>query len=144
MVPEAAAEIQNQLAFVSAVLGGFAVALAIGLLQLPKSRSVVTWATGFAITSAVALLVATIAGTFGAIWLAERPALERTPTMPPALLTAFQWAAQALVLGICLLLSSLGISGWIRSRALGWTTSVVSVIAAMLIFYFLAAVVDVL
>jgi hypothetical protein len=144
MIPEAAAEIQNQLAFVSAVLGGFSIALAIGLLQLPQDRSFTTWATGLAITSAVALLVATVAGTFGAIWLAERPGLGRTPDMPAPLLTAFRWAAQALVLGICLLLSSLGLSGWIRSRALGWTTSVVSAFAAILIFYFLIAVVDVI
>jgi len=144
MIPEAAAEIQNQLAFVSAVLGGFSIALAIGLLQFSQDRKVTTWATGLAIMSSIALLVATVAGTFGAIWLAERPDLGRSPDMPSALLTAFRWAVQALMLGIYLLLASLGLSGWIRSRPLGWTTSVASALAGILIFYFLAAVVDVI
>jgi hypothetical protein len=144
VIPEAAAEIQNQLAFVSAVLGGFSIALAIGLLQLPGGRRVTTWATGLAITSATALLVATVAGTFGAIWIAERPDLGPSPDTPPAVLTAFRWAGQAFMLGICLLLSSLGLSGWIRSRPLGWTTSVTSALAGVLIFYFLFAVVDII
>lgn len=143
MIPEAAAEIQNQLAFVSAVLGGFAIALAVGLLQFPRDRGLTTWATGLAITSAVAFLVATVAGTFGAIWLAERPDLGRTPDMPPALLAALRWSAQALIVGIFLLLASLGLSGWIRSRFLGWTTSATSILAVVLILYFLAIVVDV-
>lgn len=144
MIPEAASEIQNQLAFVSAFLGGFSIALAIGLLQIDPKRKVTTWATGLAMTSSIALLVATVAGTFGAIWLAERPALGRSPEMHPVVLSAFLWTTQSFLLGIYLLLSSLGLSGWIRSRPLGWTTSLTAALAGILILYFLVAVVDVI
>lgn len=64
--------------------------------------------------------------------------------MPAAPLAAFRWPAQALMRGIGLLLSSLGLSGWISLRVLGTTTSVGSVLAAILIFYFLIAIVDVI
>ncbi|PEN13015.1 hypothetical protein CRI94_10185 [Longibacter salinarum] len=144
MIPESAAEIQNQLAFISAVLGGFSISLAIGWLQMGAESEImkrtVTWAAGAAVTAALSLLVATVAGAWGVIWLAERPDMGRQAQMPGPLLTAFRLSGQAFLLGISALLVSLGISGWTRSRALGWATSAGAGLAAIILTYFLIGV----
>lgn len=144
MIPEAAFEIQNLLSFVSAVLGGFSIALAVGLLQLESTHRLTLWATGFAMISAIILIFATVTGAFGAIWIAERPNLGSLSKPPAAVLTSFRWSGSSFMFGILCLLSSIGLSGFIRSRLLGGITSIFSVFTGILIFYFLARVVDVI
>lgn len=146
MVPESAFEIQNLLAFVSSVLCGFSIALAIGLLQLKAEQNLIKWITGLAIISSIVLIFATVTATFGAIWIAERPKLEElnlTKT-PVPVLTSFRWSGTSFLIGILLLLSSIGLSGFIRTKILGWLTSVISVIVIIQLFYFLISIVDII
>ena len=137
MIPEAAIEIQNQLAFISAVLAGFAVTFFIGLLQLPEERPHVKGAVCTALVAAALLLLATVAGVAGAVWIAERPGLGQAAETPDQLLAAFQWAGRAFIGGLLFLLISLGLSGWIHSRVVGILSSVVAALTVVLLVYFL-------
>ena len=135
MIPEAAAEIQNQFAFISTVLGGFAVTFLIGLLSLPRERPLVTWAAGAAVAAAGFLIIAAVAGVAGAVWVAERPGLPALPETPGPLLAAFRWSGISFILGVMALLASIGLSGWTRSRVLGVFSSVVAAVTFVLLAY---------
>lgn len=111
MIPQAAFEIQDLLSFASAVLGGFSIALAIGLLQLDIESRLMKVLTGLAILSSIVLIFATVTGTFGAIWIAERPALEslKLSETPSPVLLSFQWSGSSFLFGMGCILLTMGL-----------------------------------
>ena len=127
-------EIARQLASVSAFLGGFAATFLGILLQSHSSRRHVGWAAGAAAVASASFMIAVIAGTLVALVLSPgAPVGFATPEFLP-------WARRILVisfaLGIYANLLSLGLSGWIHSRALGFVTSTAALLSAMVVWTF--------
>ena len=139
-------EIEKTIFFVSAVLGGFSIALAIGLLQIPGRTRMMQTITGLAILASLLLIFATITGTFGAIWIAERPALEgmELSETPEAVLISYRWCGSSFLFGLGCLLLTMGLSGFLRSRALGWLTLGTALITICTLLYYLAEIVDII
>jgi hypothetical protein len=127
-------EIARQLASVSAFLGGFAATFLGILLQSQSSRRHVGWAAGAAAVASASFMIAVIAGTLlGLVLNPAAPQGFATPEFLP-------WARRILVisfgLGIYANLLSLGLSGWIRSRALGIVTSAAALLSGLIVWTF--------
>lgn len=131
LAPAYLVELSRQMGFLAAFLGGFAGILLQLLLPAKQPPRVVATAIGFTITAAVAFIVTLTASTMlGAVlhpdapsYVANAPGLDRAR----AVLTL------SFLLGLYALLVSLGLSGWIRSRGAGLTTSLVAGIGLTLV-----------
>lgn len=120
----------TQLAALSAFLGGFAATFLATLLTLGHESRLMTIMIGLAVTSAVAFIVTVVAATMlTAIYHPAAPAFMATlaTSQPRAIMSL------GFTVGSLSLLASLGCSGWARSRAIGWTTTVAAVVGAALI-----------
>ncbi|RYY06338.1 MAG: hypothetical protein EON55_23540 [Alphaproteobacteria bacterium] len=85
---------------------------------------------GLAVTSAVAFIVTVVAATMlTAIYQPVAPAFMATLAIsqPRAIMSL------GFTLGSLSLLASLGYSGWTRSRAIGWITTIAATAGAILI-----------
>lgn len=133
--PESLADLFRQLAFISALIGGFAFAFLGVLLTAPSRSRLVEWTGGMAMATAASLLVCVIGWT-----LLSSEVVLTTPSSAGA--EAFRQGASKFnrihsrlsllfILGMCLFLASLGLSGWIRSRALGIVSIVIALLAAV-------------
>lgn len=133
--PDFAAELAGQLAFLSAVLGGFAATFAGTLLAVDSPRRAVGWALSAAVVAAAALIVATVAFT-GAVLAIRSGSEVQIASLP-------RYGATALgsfVVGLYGLFGALGLSGWVRSRRAGWVTTSIAVVGALLATSALVAV----
>jgi len=128
-------DVLQQNTFISAVLAGFAVTLFVGLLHIAPQRRVVAYAAGAAMIAAVLLIVSTITGIAGIVSVS----FESDPRS--AVMGGFSWAAYSFLVGIVAFLTSLGLSGWVRSSRLGMVSSSVAGIALLALIYFLVVVV---
>jgi hypothetical protein len=132
--PDFIAEIARQLTSVSAFLGGFAATFLGILLQSNSSRRHVGWAAGAAAVASASFMISVIAGTL--------VALVVNPSAPQGFATPqfLPWARQILfvsfAVGIYSNLLSLGLSGWIRSRALGLVTTIAAFVSAVVVWTF--------
>ncbi|HEX8280476.1 MAG TPA: hypothetical protein VF551_03790 [Chthoniobacterales bacterium] len=127
-------EIATQLASVSAFLGGFAATFLGILLQSNSPRRHVGWASGAAAIASASFMIAVITGTLIPLAVsASAPKGFATPEFVP-------WAQKILftsfAVGIYANMLSLGLSGWIRSRALGIVTSVAALLSAIVVWTF--------
>lgn len=123
------AELAGQLAFLSAVLGGFAVTFLGTLLATSSERRAIGWAIGSASVAAAGFICSALAASFMAV-----------ATHPEAIESAASAAQSAgprvavtlgLMVGMYALLLSLGLSGWARSRPVGLTTTISAGLAAL-------------
>jgi hypothetical protein len=128
--PEYLAEIGRQLAFLSAFLGGFAATFLGTLLTAAPGRRQACWAAGSAAVAAAAFVVTVISATALAIVL--NPGAPAGMSSAAAITRARGIAGLSFIVGIYSMLLSLGLSGWIRSRALGMTTSISSFLAGVI------------
>ncbi len=119
-----------QLASLSAFLGGFAATyLGTLIIYRPKGRAVVL-TVGFAAVAAVAFVVTVVAATMltALLHTAAPMATQRTsPAFPQIVMTI------GFAFGTTALLTSLGISGWIKSRGTGWITTITAAIGMLMI-----------
>lgn len=128
--PAYVAALASQLAALSAFLGGFAATFLATLLTLGHQSRLMTVTIALAVTSAVAFIVTVVAATM--LTAVHHPA---APAFMSTVATGWPRAIMSLgfSVGTLSLLASLGCSGWTRSRAIGWTTTVAAVIGAVLI-----------
>lgn len=113
----------------SAFLGGFAATFLGTLLALRVKGRTASVAIGFAVTSSVAFIVAVVGSTATVAALhPEGPARQMASA-------GFAQVVMSLgfVLGLYALLISLGVSGWLRSRGTGWTTSLAAGLGVLLV-----------
>jgi hypothetical protein len=133
--PESLADLFRQLAFISALIGGFAFAFLGVLLTVPSRSRIVEWTAGMATATVAGLMICVIGWTLMA---------SDVITSTPAKASAEEFFKVALKLnrmhsrlsllfiaGMLLFLASLGLSGWVRSRALGIVSTVIAVLAAV-------------
>jgi hypothetical protein len=126
--PAYLSDIAAQTGGLSAFLGGFAATFLGTLLALGVKGRTASAAIGFAVTSAVAFIVAVVGST------ATVAALH--PEGPGRMASAgFAQVVMSLgfVIGLYALLISLGVSGWTRSRGTGWTTSIAAGLGVILV-----------
>lgn len=132
--PELVAEMFRQLAFVSALVGGFAFAFVGVLLVAPLQSRIVSWTAGISMAATSGLVVCALGWSLGAsvvlVGTSMEPGADRSSLlaslniMHPRLSLMF-------ITSIFLFLCSLGLSGWIRSRNLGVISTCIAVLAAI-------------
>lgn len=134
--PDYLAQIGQQLATLSAFLAGFAIAFIGVVLTVPKPNPTAGWVAGSAAIAAASFALSVVASTMIALVL--HPAAPATIKQTAHLQSARIVVGLGFIIGVYSLVTSLGLSGWIRSRALGWLTTSVAVVAASLITWLIA------
>lgn len=131
LAPGYVAELARQMAFLSAFLGGLAGMFLQLLLPARGPRRVVAVAIGFAAVAGVLFIVALVASTMlTSVLHPEAPAFVGDPA---SLVRARLVGFLCFILGLYGLLACIGLSGWIRSRAVGWTTSLAAAAGFLLV-----------
>ena len=133
MQPDAGAmaSIFQQLGSIAAVLGGFAFASAGALLAATEQRGgrAASLAVGAAVLAAVCFILSSLAWTLSSVRATGVASLAQT--LPASTFTMHGAMSLVFELGALALLASLGLSGWVRSRRLGWFTTVVAGLATI-------------
>ena len=124
------AEIARQLSFLSAFLGGFAAAFYVTLLNSRSDKKACEYSLGSSAIAACGFVVAVI--SFVMISVVSHPDVPSNITSGSSLGNARIVGFLGFVLGVYALLVSVGISGWIRSRRLGFVTSIVAGVSVVL------------
>ena len=135
MTPEAYAELFRQTAFISALVAGFSFAFVGILLTSTSTKRIVGWTIAFSIAATAGLLVCALGWTLSATRMAALAGQSagNTPfALPGAIQNIHRTLSLTFIGCFALFLVSLGMSGWIRSRALGVVATVVA--AAALLF----------
>ena len=120
-----------QIGGMSAFLGGFAATFLGTLLAVRAKGRIATVAMTFAAVSAVALIVAVVGST--GVYSALHPEAPGGTAQVEQVLWIRVTMALSFLLGVLSLLTSLGLSGWLRSRATGLGTSIAAGIGVVLI-----------
>ena len=121
-------ELARQLAFVSAVLGGFAATFFGTLLAVDSPKKVAGWAASCAAVAAACFVCATLTATFIAVGThPSAPAPVATDTVKAGPRVAM---VLSMMIGLYALFGSLGAGGWVRSRAVGTATTVAAALGA--------------
>ena len=124
-------EIARQVAFVSAFLGGFAATFLGTLLFAGSGSKLVNWVISSAALSACAFIVAVLALTMLTVALHPNAPIGVVSNL--ALRRAQTIGFLSFLLGMYTLLFSIGASGWLRSRTLGWSTAAIAFIAGLIV-----------
>jgi hypothetical protein len=128
-------EIFRQYSFLSSVLAGFAITVAIELVALGKKGRVASSAIAMFLLSAVVSVVATFVFVLVMTGVIGPPGFPRPSE---AWILHFVGGIGVLPLGgLILFLAGIALVGWLRSRALGILTTVSSALALVLIIYIL-------
>lgn len=113
-------ELFRQLAFITAILGGFAITFLSVLLTASATHRMVDWIVGVTTAAAACFVLSALGATFGAVIASYADPL-------PSDVEALHEPLSLLFLGgTVLLFTVLGMSGWIRSRRLGMATTVIA------------------
>ncbi|MEM8486841.1 MAG: hypothetical protein AAF564_14910 [Bacteroidota bacterium] len=116
----------EHLAFVNAVLGGFAFAFLGALITIDKSSRILSVAQVVVAVAACFFLVATLGSTM----LSGLDELESFAHLRRPISLSFFG-------GLFFLLVSIGLSGWLRSRSLGISTSLIALVTGFGAWYML-------
>jgi hypothetical protein len=128
-------EIFRQYSFLSSVLAGFAITVAIELVALGRKGRVASSAIAMFLLSAVVSVVATFVFVFVMTGMIGPPGFPRPSE---AWILHFVGGIGVLPLGgLILFLAGIALVGWLRSKALGIITTVSSALALVLIIYIL-------
>jgi hypothetical protein len=128
-------EVFRQYSFLSSVLAGFAITVAIELVALGKTGRVASSAIAVFLLSAVVSVVATFVFVFVMTGVIGPPGF---PQPSETWIVRFVGGIGILPLGgLVLFLAGIALVGWLRSKALGILTTVSSTLALVLIIYIL-------
>ena len=129
--PEYLTAIATQLGSVSAFFGGFAATiLALFLTVGGRSRGSLVAAHASAIAAASFIIAVMASSALIAIAHPDAPpatAARSTSAIRPLLAISF-------AIGMVALLAAVAASGWSHSKAMGWTTSIISSVAILVVF----------
>jgi len=141
-------EALRQLSYLSSLLAGFGVMVTVGLLSLKDERKIVSWVIGVMVFSSLLFLTSTSIGAMYYMlpmdWRSFLPADIPSPEVMGFDLVDAVVVTIAAFTYIGTLIFSLGVAllGWIRSRLVGWI-STISALLFVLIFNIIAAAVSV-
>ncbi|NNE70907.1 MAG: hypothetical protein HKN29_11175 [Rhodothermales bacterium] len=134
------ADAMNQLAFISAIVGGFAVALLAGVLGKEK-RALTRWTVGVLSASALLQISCTLFFSLSSFRILTYTANNRMddlnafisgidPQIGPFVIAFF--------LSFLLFFAGIALTGWFFGKRTGWAGTIISVLATCLAFYGLA------
>ncbi len=130
LTPESYAEICKQSAFISALVAGFSFAF-LGVLLVSSIKNVlIDWILTFSTLSIAGLLICSLAWTL----TASRMTLYsegHIVQVPQSFLDLHKTLSLIFVFSFLFFLVSLGLCGWVRSKALGIISSSISLIATI-------------
>jgi len=141
-------EALRQLSYLSSLLAGFSVMVTVGLLSLKDERKIVSWVIGVMVLASLLFLTSTSIGAMYYLlpvdWRSFLPADIPSPEVMGFDLVDAVVVIIAAFTYIGTLIFSLGVAllGWIRSRLVGWI-STISALLFVLIFNIIAAAVSV-
>jgi hypothetical protein len=124
--PEFLSELLGQIAFLSAVLGGFSVTFLATILVVPSPTSVTAWVIGAAGVAAAFFIAAAVSATGAGLAIQVPEFAHRLPLLQGI-------AGAAFAIGIYAFLVALGACGWVRSRRIGIVTTVAAGMGAILV-----------
>ena len=131
---ELIADIFRQLAFVSALVGGFAFAFVGVLLVAPLQSRIVSWTAGISMAASSGLVICALGWSLGASMVLAGASMEAgagKSALSASLNTMHLRLSLAFTVSILLFFTCLGLSGWIRSRNLGIISTCIAVFAAI-------------
>lgn len=130
--PEYLQHLYEQIASIAAVLGGFSITTLAVLLTAAPSRSIGSWAA-----AASGLASGLLTGTTFLASILASDALKTNATTFSDLNASVQplvsIVSLSFLIGFYMLLISLGMSGWIRSRRTGIATTFAATVGALLV-----------
>jgi len=132
-------EALRQLSYLSSLLAGFGVMVTVGLLSLKDERKIVSWVIGVMVLASLLFLTSTSIGAMYYMlpmdWRSFLPADIPSPEVMGFDLVDAVVVTIAAFTYIGTLIFSLGVAllGWIRSRLVGWI-STISALLFVLIF----------
>ena len=126
--PEYLSALARQFGFLGAFLGGVSATLFVTLLTLATPSKVVRWAIGLAAVAAAAFIV-TAYMSVGVV--ANTHPGSPTQGADTSFKTLQILMSLSFAVGILTLLGAIGVSGWSRSKTLGYVTSGAAFLAAL-------------
>jgi len=132
--PEVLAELFRQCAFISALIAGFSFAFLAVILTNKTTKSIDDWTAGFAIAATAGLIVCALGWTLSVPRVLELPvniAGNAPIRVPDTYLIIHRSLSITFIACFFFFLTSLGLSGWIRSRRLGVVSSIITAAAAI-------------
>ncbi len=139
-------ELYGQLTSVSAVLAGFAITFLALLLGHRERNKCLSASVAVTVVAAASLLVSALGWSLIASLLTQVPDPQAGTTAQEFdlswLASAHRILSYAFLCGLVSLFAMLGLSGWLRNRALGIFSTAVSVGAALTVWQVLQHVID--
>ena len=132
--PEIVAELFRQCAFISALIAGFSFAFLAVILTNKTTKKIDDWTAGFAIAATAGLIVCALGWTLGVPHVLELSLNNSGNTpfqLPEKYIIIHRSLSITFIASFFFFLTSLGLSGWIRSRRLGVVSSILTIIAAV-------------
>jgi hypothetical protein len=129
---ESWAEIFRQFAFVSALVGAAAFAFVGTLLTIPSRSRVVGWTMGLLMIAAAGMLVCVVGWAESAaavVGVGTKAGTAEAFVVPEKFLRFHARLSLYFLPSMLFFLMGLGLSGWIRSRAMGIFSSILAVLA---------------
>lgn len=124
-------ELARQIAFLGAFLGGFAATFLATLLVVDSPKRIAGWVIGLAAAAACCFVVAVTASvTLTTVLHPDAPPNVRDGS---SVETARIVSSLGFGAGVFALLTSVGLSGWVRSRQTGIATSAIAFISLILV-----------
>lgn len=125
-------DLANQLAFLSAFLGGFAATLLVTVLVSNSQRKIVNWLIGATAASACFFIIAVI--SFVMLSVMVHPDTPN-PSSVEIINAARIVSILSFIFGIFALLASIGLSGWIHSKQVGKITTIIASITLLIVMW---------
>ena len=134
---EVMAELFRQLAFISALIGGFSLAFLVQLLAAHFGHRIADWTIGFSMAATAGLIVCAIGWTLSAVVVIDPAAQAETMRLSGTLTHLHMRLTDGFVMSLFLFFVSLGLCGWIRSRVMGIVSSTIALVATAVMFLIL-------
>lgn len=140
--PESIAALFERTAFVSALLGGFCFTFLAVLLTAPKDSIAAEIAAALAAVSAIGFIVCAVGWTLAAPHATSAIGLHAgtTQTVSAWLLSLHKLLSMCFIVCLFCFMVCIAFSGWIRSRKLGFLTSISALLGSAMVVWILAHV----